>query len=101
MKLPYARAFLPCVPNQLCIERLFGLKHCIDAFGRNDLLTLEGEDERRILTIKNNNVDLVAEVAFAVDDVCGRGAVSLGQIGLQEVQPYALACVSFAWGMTK
>ena len=77
MKLPHARALLPRVTNQVGIEGLFCLECRIDAFCRNDFLTLEGKNKRGILPVENDDIDLIAEIAFTVDDVRCRSLILL------------------------
>ena len=47
----------------------------------------------------SDDVDLIAEVAAAVDDVRRSGLVTLRQIGLQHLQPHLLARVALGSGM--
>jgi len=57
----------------------------IDAFGGNDELILEGEDEGGVLAVEDDDVEALAEVAVAVDDVGSLGAVAEREIGLQRL----------------
>src|SRR6266478_7290792 len=101
VKLPNARAFLPRVPNPLRVEGLFRFEYGIDAFSGNDLLTLECKNERGILPVENDHIDLITEGAFAINHMSGSGFIPAGQIGLQEVEPYAFARISHAGCVTK
>lgn len=67
---PHARDFALCVPNFIEIYRLLCFEHSVDALGRHNLLLLEIEDEWRVLPVEDDDIDLVAKIAFAVHHVC-------------------------------
>jgi hypothetical protein len=48
MKAPYAGDLVLCVFHLIGVDGLLGLESRVDALGRNDLLALVVEDERRI-----------------------------------------------------
>ena len=59
------------------------------------------EDERRVLSVEDQNVDLLAEFPVAVDDMRPLGLVAPRQVGLEEVEPDALARVALGDGMAE
>jgi hypothetical protein len=63
-----SRLFLR-VTHVLGIYNLLGVKNRIPALGGQDGLALVLENERRVLPIKHQHIDLIAEGAAAVDDV--------------------------------
>ena len=71
------------IGDMLRIDRLLGLEHSIDALCRYDELIFEIEDKGRILAIEDDDIDLVAEGALAVDHMCAGSAIPFGQIALQ------------------
>src|SRR5256885_2633327 len=87
--------FLLRVVNQIGVDRLLGLEDCINTLRRYDCLPLVAKYERGILSIEDQNVDLLAKCPSAVDDVCPGSTVSLGKIGLKQFQPDLSAGVSF------
>jgi hypothetical protein len=101
VKSSNARALSPRVANQVGSEGLLRLEHSVYAFGRDNLLAFERKNERGILPVEDNDIDLVAKLASAIDDMRGRGLVSLRQVGCQEVEPDAFAGVALAWGVTE
>src|SRR5690606_9501318 len=56
--------------------------------------SLELEDDRRILSVENDNVDLLAEAPLGIHDVGLPGLVSPGQVSRQQVDPNGLARIS-------
>ncbi len=80
---------------------LLSLEDGVDALHGNDDLAFEMEDERRVLPVEQHDVDLVAEHAFAVDDVGARRLIALGQIGLKELNPDALASIALRAGVAE
>src|SRR3546814_8661164 len=93
--------FLLRVRDLIRIDRLLRLEDGVDAFGGDDRLALEREDEGRILAVEYDHVDLLAEYAVAIDNVGRRGLVALGQIGLQGFQPDRLAGVPLRYGVAE
>jgi hypothetical protein len=47
------------------------------------------------------HVDLVAEDALAIDDMCLGSLISPGQVRLQQLKPYFLAGISLGSGMAE
>src|SRR6185437_3581023 len=76
MQSPNARHFLASVCNLASINHLLCFEHRIDTFSRDDDLAFKLEDERRILPVKDNHVNLLTENAIAVHDMSGLGMVS-------------------------
>ena len=67
------------------VYHLFGLENGVDAFRRDDGLSLVVENEWRILPIKHHNIDLLTEVAVAVDYVSRCSLIALRQIFLKQL----------------
>lgn len=57
------------------------------------------KDERGILAIKQDNVDLVAECSLAIDDVRGCRLIALREVCLKELKPDALAGIALGAGV--
>ncbi len=76
MEPTHAGHFCLCIGDLRGIDRLLRLKNCIDALGRDNRLAFVLKNERRILSIKYNNIDLVAEGTQTVHDVSGRSLVA-------------------------
>ena len=77
MKGPYARHLPLRIANLLGVYRLLGLEHGVDAFCGNDGQSFKYENEGGVLPVEHDNVDLIAEIAKAIDDKCGFGLISL------------------------
>ena len=77
MKTTDACDLLARVVNVPSVDRLLGLENSIDAFGRNDDLAFVLENKRRILAIKHDYVDLLAELTIAINNVRGIRLVAL------------------------
>src|SRR5258706_6001414 len=95
MKAPDARNLLLGVGDELGADFLLGLETRINAFRRNDGLTFVLKDERGVLPVEYDYIDLVAKHALAVHDMRSRRLVTLRQVSLQQVQPDVFAGVSF------
>ena len=67
--------------NLVRVDGLLSLENGVDALGRNYGLALVTKNKRRVLTIEDDNVDLLAEIALAVNNVAGRNLIPVGQIG--------------------
>ena len=90
--------FASGVIDLFCVDALLRLKRGINAFRRNDRLPLVLKDEGRILPVKNEHIDLFAEHTIGVHNMPLRRAVTLRQVCLEHVQPYAFAGISLrAW----
>lgn len=74
-------------PGGVAGEFLLGFKDGVDAFRGDDGLALELEEEGRVLAVEDDDVDLVAELVVAIDDVAGGGLVAAGQVSGEEVEP--------------
>src|SRR5438552_17942534 len=83
MQLPNTGDLLLRIFHKSGIDRLLRLKHAVDAFGGNYSLALVLDDEGRILAVEHHYVDLLAELALAVDHMRGGRLVALREIGLQ------------------
>ena len=59
------------------IDRLLGFESAVHALGGYNRLALVFENERRILPIEDNDVDLVAKISVTVDDMRGRCLIPL------------------------
>src|SRR5436309_4181679 len=68
-------------------NRLFRFERRVYALSGNDPLVLKVEDEWRVLPVVDNYIDLVAEVALAIDDVAPVCLISLRKVRLQEFKP--------------
>lgn len=99
LQSPNTRYLIVGVAHLIGVDCLLRLENGIDAFGRYDRLTLIAENERRILPIEYNHVDLVAESARTIDDMGRRCAIALGQVSLQQLQPDRFASVALRAGM--
>src|SRR5690606_10185804 len=82
------------VRHLLRIDRLLRLENRVDALSQHDRSSLELEDDRRILSVENDNVDLLAEAPLGIHDVGLPGLVSPGQVSRQQVDPNGLARIS-------
>src|SRR6267142_1920693 len=89
------------IADAVGVNRLLCLKYSVHAFGGNYGLPFVAKNERGILSVKNQHVDLFTECTLAIDDVRSRGLVARGQIGLQEFKPDSFACVTFCARMTE
>lgn len=98
---PYAGNFLLGVIDLPGVDGLLRLKDGIDAFRRNDGLAFIVKDERRILAVKLDNVDLVAECPLAIDDMRRCRLITLRQVSLKELKPDALARVALCAGVAE
>jgi len=83
-----------CVPDLIGVDALLGLKDCIDAFRWNDELTLKAENERGVMPVEDNNVDLIAECPKAVNNVRSANLVTLWQVFRKQFEPDTLAGIS-------
>jgi hypothetical protein len=70
------------VSNVRRVDRLLGFKCTVDAFSGNDKLPFVVEYKGRIVSVKNNDVNLVTERAFAINHVCSLSFISLWKVGL-------------------
>jgi hypothetical protein len=57
--------------------------------------------EGRILTVKDDDIDLIAEHASAIDHMGGRRLISPGQVRLQQFEPDRLARIPLCSGMAE
>src|SRR5437867_720923 len=95
-------AYLFLRVSDMCgIDALLGLEYGVDAFGGNDRLVLIVKNERRVLTVENHYIDLLAEHSLAVDHMSLSRLISLRQIGLQQFEPDFLAGIPFCTGMAE
>src|SRR5438874_4491519 len=101
MQLPNTGDLLLRIFHKSGIDRLLRLKHAVDAFGGNYSLALVLEDEGRILAVEHHYVDLLAELALAVDHMRGGRLVALREIGLQEGEPDVFAGIALGAGVTE
>src|SRR4029078_8864698 len=72
------------------VHRLFRFKYRVYALGRNYLLVLKIKDERRVLRVVDDYIDLVTKVALAIDNVSSVCLIPLRKVLLQEFKPYSL-----------
>src|SRR6185503_3426745 len=80
MKTPDAGNLLLRITDKIRVDGLFRFEHTIHAFRGYDCLTLIIKDKWRILSIKNDNIDLFTECTFAIYNVGLCGVVSSRQI---------------------
>jgi hypothetical protein len=97
----HTRDLLLSIRYKRRINGLLRLEHGVNALGWNDRFVLEGEDKGRILTVKHDDVHLLAELAPAVDDMSLRRLISLREIPLKEVDPDMLARIPLRARMRK
>ena len=72
VKRPHTGDLLLGIPDHPRVNRLLAFENCVNAFGQHNRLPLEAEDERRILPIEHDHVDLIAEGALAFDHMRGK-----------------------------
>lgn len=101
MQAPNTRDLLLRVSDESSVRRLLGLKDSVNAFSRNDGLILIGEDEGRILAIKDDDVDLLAEVSKTIHDVRLCRLIAFRQVRIQQADPDILAGVTLRAGMVE
>src|SRR5579863_4774152 len=92
VKTPHGGDLVLPISDAGGVRGLFGFEDGIDAFGGNNGLILVSEDEGRVLTVEDDNVDLLAETPAAVDDVGFGRLVPFRQIQIQHADPDALTC---------
>ncbi|VFR51135.1 hypothetical protein ANT2_4538 [plant metagenome] len=97
----YAGDFILGVGHKPGIGRLLSLKYGIHAFCWDDRLVLIGEDERRILPIKNHHIDLLAEVPKAIHHMRLGRLIPFGKIGIQHVDPDVLTRIALRTRVTE
>lgn len=88
-----------CAFNLASADRLLGLEHGVDAFGRDDQGALLLENKRRVLAGVDYDVQLLANDIHAVDNEGAIDSVSLRQILGKQPDPDRLAGVAFCDGM--
>ena len=93
-ELPNAGDLPLSVSYQIGVYGLLRFECSIHAFSWNNRFTLVLKNERRILTVEDQNIDLITEGPFAVHDVRFRSFVALRQIGLKQLDPYEFARIS-------
>jgi hypothetical protein len=71
---------LACIFNEPFVQSLFNLEYGINALGWDVEETCLVKDQRRILAIKENNVDLVTQFAVRINDECFFGTISPRQM---------------------
>lgn len=101
MKLSHALRFDLGVLDVCRGNRLFRFEHRVYAFSGDYPLFLKVEDERRVLPVVDDYVDLVTEMALAIDDVAPVCLIPFRKVRLQEFEPYGLARVAFCAGMSE
>jgi len=62
-------------------------------------MLLVRENKRRVLAVKNDGINLVAEIPSAIDDVGARNLVSFGQVLGEHINPNGFACIAFCTWM--
>ncbi len=90
-----------CITNEIGSDSLFRFEDSIDALGRDNRLILKSKDKWRVLAVENNHVYLVAECPLTINDVCSIYFVTLRELGLKQLKPDALACVTLRSRMRK
>ena len=81
------RGFASGVEDPLGGEGLFDFEDGVDAFGRDVRAGIVVKEQRRIEVIVDGDVDLSAAMAAGIDDESAGGAVALGQIAIEQVEP--------------
>ncbi len=99
MQASYRRHLLLRVLDLRGIDSLLRFEGGVNALRWHDGLPLKLKDKRRVLPVKDDDVDLVAEISVAVDDVCRGRLVALWQVGLQHIEPDLLAGIALCPGM--
>lgn len=87
------------VTDELGVDGLLGLKRRVHTLGWNDGLSLVAENEGRVLAVEDHDIDLLAEIPLAIDDMGCRCLIALRQIFLQELKPDGLARIALRSGM--
>src|SRR5262249_14359466 len=82
------------IVHETRVDGLLCLEDRIDTLSGNDRLPRVGEDQGRVLPVEDDDVDLVTELAVAIDDVRLRGLVAARQVLLEEFDPYLLTGVA-------
>jgi hypothetical protein len=72
------------------VEILFDLEDGVDGFGRDVEAGGVREEEWGVEAVVDGDVDLAAAAAVGVDDKGAGGAVTLGEIACEEVEPVLL-----------
>src|SRR5688572_23912081 len=101
MKSPHARNLILRICYVVRVDCLLRFEDSIHTLCRNDRLIEVTKDERRILTIKNDDIDLFAECTFAIHDVSGFTPVTTWKVRLQKISPNVLASSALCTRMSE
>ena len=87
------------VADEAVVEHLLDLEDGVDALGGDVEAGGEGEQEGRVEAVVDGDVDLAAAAAVGVHDEGGGGAVTLGEVLIEEIEPVLLGGGAAGGGM--
>src|SRR5271166_5396183 len=101
MQAAYGRDLLLCISHIPGPDVLLGFEQRVHSLRRHNHLTLMLEDQWRVLTVEEHDVDLIAELAVAIDDGRFRRGIALREVFCEQCSPNRLAAIAFGRGMRK
>jgi hypothetical protein len=101
MEAAYACNLLLCISHKVRPNLLLGFEQGVDGLHRHNDLIVELEDQGRVLAVEEHDVNLIAELAVAVDDCRFRRGVALRQVLCEKASPNRLAAIAFGRRMRR
>src|ERR1043166_108963 len=95
----YGSGFTAGIGDPFGDKGLLDFEDCVDAFGGDVRFGVVVEEQRGVEKIVNGDINLAAAVAIGVQDEGAGGAVSLGQIAVEKIDPVLLGGSAAGGGM--